>query len=167
MPVRFEHKLKGCPAEKSKPLRIIFMPVKNASVKEVPVRMGFNKKTFSSVHETEKDRAVHTSLIKRDPEVVIDHLKSVYLVIPHAVVFRQDDLDIVSPYLEFVAQTVNNVCEAPYFGSRGALRRDHNNIHLLPLIIGNWQLTTFYHNKNQITAKLGRGSVSRAAHYGF
>src|SRR5208283_2689406 len=47
MLVRLEHKLKGSPAEKSKPFRIIAMTVKNTSVKEVPLRMRFDEKTFS------------------------------------------------------------------------------------------------------------------------
>src|SRR5271169_5972207 len=67
MLVRLEHKLKGRPAEKSKPLGIILMTVKNSSVEEVPVRMGFDKETFSSMGKTEKNGAMHPSLIKRDP----------------------------------------------------------------------------------------------------
>jgi hypothetical protein len=35
--VRLEHKLKGRPAKKSKPFRVIVMTVKNTSVKEVPL----------------------------------------------------------------------------------------------------------------------------------
>src|SRR5208337_2929921 len=67
MPVRLEHKLKGRPAEKSKPFRIIVMTVKNTSIEEVLLRMGFDKKTFSSVDETEKYGTMHPPLIKRDP----------------------------------------------------------------------------------------------------
>src|SRR5208283_1543725 len=54
MLVGLEHKLKGRPAEKSKPLGIIIMAVKNTSIKEVFLGMRLNKKTFSSVDETEK-----------------------------------------------------------------------------------------------------------------
>jgi len=67
MLVRLEHKLKGRPAKKSKPLGIIAVTVKNTSIKEVPLRMGFDKKAFSSMDETEKDGAMYPSLIKRDP----------------------------------------------------------------------------------------------------
>jgi hypothetical protein len=96
--------------------------------------MRFDKKAFSSVDETEKDRAMHPSLIKRDPQVVIGHFQPVDLIIPHAVVFRQNDLDIVSPDIEFVAETVNNICEAPHFGGRGTFRSDHDYVHMLPLV---------------------------------
>jgi hypothetical protein len=67
MLVRLEHKLKGRPAEKSKPLGIIAVTVKNTSIKKVSLRMGLDKKTFSSMDKTEKDGAMHPSLIKRDP----------------------------------------------------------------------------------------------------
>jgi hypothetical protein len=67
MLVRLEHKFKRRSAKKSKPLGIIAVTVKNTSIKEVPLRMGFDKKTFSSMDETEKDGAMHPSFIKRDP----------------------------------------------------------------------------------------------------
>src|SRR5208337_3835511 len=130
MLVRLEHKLKGRPAEKSKPLGIIAVTVKNTSIKEVPLRMGFDKKAFSSMDKTEKDGAMHPSLIKRDPQVVIGHPQPVDLVIPHAVIFRKYDLDIVAPDLKFVAETVNNVCQAPHFGGRRAFGSDHHYVHL-------------------------------------
>src|SRR5208283_690853 len=120
------------PAEKSKPLGIIVVAVKNISVEKVPVRMRLNKKTFSSMDKTEKNRAMHPVVIKRDPKVPIDHLQSVDMVIPHAVVFRQDDLDKVSPNFEFVAEPVNNVRESSHLCNRGTFRRDHYYIHFLP-----------------------------------
>ena len=131
--VGLEHELKCGPAEKNKPLGVVFMPVKNAPVKKVLLGMGLYEKTFSAVDKPEEDRAVDRVVIKGDPEVIVNLSKAVDVVITHAIVFRQDDLNIIAPYFQFMRKPVYDIGEPSHLGNRRAFRRNHHDEHLFLL----------------------------------
>jgi hypothetical protein len=125
-----QHKFQGGPAEKDETLRVVVMTVVNASVKEVPVRMGLDEEAFPSVDEPEEDRTVDPVIVKGNLEVVVHPSETVDMIVAHTVVFRKDDLYAVPPQLKFVAEPVNYVCKTTNFGSRRTFRRNTDDEHL-------------------------------------
>jgi hypothetical protein len=129
MLVRLQHEFKCCPAEKGEPFRIIVVAVINAAVEKVPVRMGFNEEAFPAVDKPEEDGTVNLVIIEGDPEIAIHLLETVDVIIAHAVVFGEDDLHRVPPYLKLVGEAVYYICQAAHFCNGCTLRCDGNNKH--------------------------------------
>jgi hypothetical protein len=133
MLVGLEHELKGGLAEKDKPFRVVLLPVKNTPVEKVLIGVGLDEKTFSPVDKPEEDRAVDRTAIEGYPEVVVHPGEAVDVVITHAIVFRQDDLNIIAPYFQFVRKPVYDIGEPSHLGDRRAFRRNHHDEHLFLL----------------------------------
>jgi nucleotide-binding universal stress UspA family protein len=68
-------------------------------------------------------------IVKGNVEVAVGLLEPVDLVITHAVVFRQDDLDVVAAQFELVAEPEYHIAESAHFCYRGAFGRYHDDEH--------------------------------------
>ncbi len=118
MLIGFKHELECCPAEKGKAFRIIIITIKDSAVKKVMFRMSIYEKTFTPMDKPEKYGTVNPLVIIWNPQVIVNFLKRVNLVIPHAVVFRKDDLNVVAPDLKFTAESVYHICKSADLGNR-------------------------------------------------
>jgi hypothetical protein len=67
--------------------------------------------------------------VERHPEFIERGLEPPDVVISHAVVLGQDDLDIVATYLKLPTQTKDHVRETAHLGHGSALRGHLNNVH--------------------------------------
>jgi hypothetical protein len=76
---------------------IVYSTVIVTSIKEVIARMGLNKETESSVYPTAENRAVNGTVIPRYPQIPISIVESPDLVVPHAIVHGENNLDAVTP----------------------------------------------------------------------
>jgi hypothetical protein len=94
--------------------------VKHAAVEKVFIKMGVNKETSAAVDETEKHGAVDPPVIIGDPQIIKDLLKPVYMVVAHAVILREYDLNIIAPYFKLTAESEHNIGKTAYFGYRCA-----------------------------------------------
>ena len=56
------------------------------------------------------------------------------LVVPHAVILGQNDLDGVPAYLKLATKTENHISEAANLGDRRELRGNHDNEHEKPCL---------------------------------
>jgi hypothetical protein len=126
----FQQKFERCSGEKSEPFGIIAVAVKAAAVEKVLLKMGINEKTPAAVDKAEENRAVDHTAVIGNPEIIKYLLKRVYVVITHAVILGEYDLNVIPPYFEFTAESVYNIAEAAYFGHGRAFRRNHDNIHI-------------------------------------
>ena len=55
-------------------------------------------------------------------------------VVPHAVVFRQDDFDAIAAKLELAAEPEHDVAKTADLYDRGAFRGHHDYVHRLTII---------------------------------
>jgi len=109
VPVCLKHEFQRGLAEKSKPLGIVMMAVKNASVKEILVRVGFYEKTLKVVCEAKVHIASKVLVVKGNPEIAIDFVKIVDAIIAHAIVFGQHDLHGVPADRQFMRKPLNDI----------------------------------------------------------
>jgi hypothetical protein len=121
--------------------------VVDSTVKEISVRMGIYEEALAAVDETEEDRAVDPMVIKGNPEVIICPLKTINVVIPHTVIFGENNLHIVPPYIKLMTESVYDIGKATYFSYWCTLRCNHHNKHFsIPLIEFLVMIpNTFYH----------------------
>lgn len=131
--VRFEHELKSGPREKSEPFGIVPVTIVYAALKEPSIGVRIYEKTFPAMNEAEKNGAMHPPVVKRHPQVAIRFLEAVNLVVSHAVVFWEYDLDGVASDFEFVREPVYYIPEASDLCHRSALRGYEDDKQVSPL----------------------------------
>ena len=92
--------------------------------------MGVDKETSAAVDKSEKHGAVDPAVIIGDPQIIKDLHQPVYMVIAHAVILREYDLNIITPDFKFTAESEYNIGKTAYFGYRCAFRCYHNDVHM-------------------------------------
>jgi hypothetical protein len=107
------------------------MTIVNTAVKKIIMRMGFDKETPSPMYEAEEDRAVYPLIMKRDPEVMKCLLKPVNMVISHAVILGEYDLDGIPPDLKLTAESEDHISKTTNFGHRSTLCCNHDDKHVV------------------------------------
>src|ERR1043166_192217 len=90
--VALEHELQRGPAEKSKPLIVIGLPVKSTPIKKIVLGMRFDKKTFAAVNKPEINAAMDGIVVPRHPKVIERDSQVIDMIVAQAIVLRQDDL---------------------------------------------------------------------------
>src|SRR5258708_25136627 len=105
------------------------MDVKYAAIEKNLIRMRLDKKTFAAMDEPEVNAAMHCAVIPRHPQILIGDLEAVNLIVPQAIVLRQNDFDGIATRLQLAAQTIHDISETADFGDRRALRRYHDYVH--------------------------------------
>ncbi len=93
--------------------------------------MGVYEEAFSAVDKTEEHGTIHLVIIKGDPEIVIDFPETVDVVVAHAVVLGEDDLDRVSPYLDLMGQSVYHIRKSAHLCNRCTLGCDGYDEHMV------------------------------------
>jgi len=114
MLVRLEHEFHRRPAEKREPFSVVVMPVKNAPVEEISLRMWFDEEAFQAIHPSNIHIAMNPLIVVRHPKVAIGFGQTRDPVIARTVVLRQDDLDCVAANGQFFRQAVNDVRQTAY-----------------------------------------------------
>ena len=64
--------------------------------------MRFNKETFEVIHKAEVHIAMDMLVMVRDPEITVSLVETVDPVVPHAIVFGENDLYGIPAYGEFI-----------------------------------------------------------------
>ena len=95
------------------------MPAEGVQLMSHKDILRFNEITAPPVNHAEEDGAANAVPHPRDPEIMVGDVESPDLVIPEAVVLRQNDFDIVAANLEFSAQTEDDIGEPSYLGDWG------------------------------------------------
>ena len=62
--------------------------------------MGLDKETFSVVNKTKPYGAMDMAAVPGNPKIIKCFTKSPNMVIPHAIIFRQDNFDAVTPHFK-------------------------------------------------------------------
>src|SRR5262249_36235169 len=63
------------------------------------------------------------------PQIVVGDSEPIDLIVAHAVVLRQNDVDGIAAPLELTAEAKDHFAEAAGLGDRGTLGGHHHNIH--------------------------------------
>src|SRR5262249_2761254 len=129
MLVRLEHEFERGPREKSKPLDVIMMPIKDAPVEKVMIRMWIDEKTFQPFHESKVYVAMDPLVVVWHPKITVRFRETPDTVVAHAIIFGQDDFDWIAANAKFPGQALHNIAEAADFCRRCAFGRDHYNEH--------------------------------------
>jgi len=124
-----EEELERRLGEEGEPHVLVREAVVRAPLEEVIVGVRLNEEALAAVHEAKPDGAPDAVVEPRDPEVLVAHLQAPDVVVPHAVVLREDDLHRVPADLQLAAQAEDHVAEAPDLGDRRALGGDHDDVH--------------------------------------
>src|SRR6266571_1183709 len=124
---RFEHELEGGPAKKGESERIIVVSVNGSAVEEVVAGMRLDEKAFAPVHEAEPDRSGDAAVVPRNPQVFVGLGQPKNLVVTHAVILGQKDLQCVAAQFQRPAQSVHHVGQTAHFGYRRQFWRDHHD----------------------------------------
>src|SRR5436190_3602411 len=107
-----EHEFQCRAREKGKALVVVSLPVKHSAMEKIVVRMRLDKEAFASVNEAEINAAMDGVIVPGNPKVLVSDLQVEDLIVPHAIVLGQDDLDRVAPDLQFPAQAEHDVAQA-------------------------------------------------------
>ena len=124
-----EHEFQSGPAEKGESQDVIVVAVNTPAIKEVIPRLRVDEKTLAPVHEAEPDGRVDSAVVPGNPQVLIRLGQSPYLVVTHAVVLGQDDLDCIAAQFQLPAQSKNHIGKTAHFGHRRQFRRNHHDKH--------------------------------------
>src|SRR5579883_2773494 len=82
-----------------------------------------------AVDESEPHGAMNGTAVPGHPQVLVGDGEPVDLVVAHAVVLRQNDVDGIVPPLELAAEAKDHFAEAAGLGDRGTLGGHHHDIH--------------------------------------
>jgi len=104
------------PAEEGKAHRVVVETVKRTTVEKIVLRVGLDEKALAPVDKAEPHGAGHGRAVPRHPEIFIDFMQAPDLVVPHAIVLGQNDLDRVPTDLDLTAQPVDHIGEPTDFG---------------------------------------------------
>jgi hypothetical protein len=118
----FQHEFQGGPAKESESQVIVGLTVESSAIEKICRGMGLDEEAFAAMNETEINCAMNRLLVPRHPEVLIRNAQIVNLIVPQAVVFRQDDFDGVPADLQLAAQAKDHVPQSSNFGDWSALR---------------------------------------------
>ena len=123
------HELQGRLGQEREPGRIIRRAVQVAPAEELVRAVRVDEEALPAVHEPEPHRAVHGPAVPGHPQVLIGDREPEDLVVVHAVVFRQDDLDGVAAQLQLPAQPEDDLPQPARLRRRRTLRRNHHHEH--------------------------------------
>ena len=98
--------------------------IEGSAVEKIVLGVRLNKVALTPMNEPKPDGAGNRTAVPRDPEFFPNFVKSPDLVVPHAVVFRQNDLNIIATNLEFAAEPEYDVGETSNLRYRSQFRRD-------------------------------------------
>ena len=112
------------PGKEGEALHIVVEAVDAAAVEEVVMGVRLDEEALAPMHEAEEDGAVDGPLEPGHPEVAIDLVQFVDLIVAQVGVFGQDDLDMVAADGVFAADAEDHVCQAADLGHRGHLGGD-------------------------------------------
>src|SRR5438552_2001816 len=113
-----EQELERRTAEKRKALIVIRLAVKNPPMKEVVVRVGFDKKAFAPVNEPKINAAMDRIIIPWHPEIFEGKAQIVNLVVAQTIILRQDDLDGIAANFQFAAEPENDIAQSSHLRDR-------------------------------------------------
>ncbi|OQB89622.1 MAG: hypothetical protein BWX86_02415 [Verrucomicrobia bacterium ADurb.Bin122] len=125
----FQHELQRGFAEEGETLVVVVVPVVNAPVEEILLRVRLDEEALPSMHEAEVHGAMHGALVPRHPQILHRDLQTVDFLVAHAVVLREDDLDRITADLELATQAENHIAQPAYLGDRCAFWGNHYNVH--------------------------------------
>ena len=128
--VAFEHELECCPAKKSKSLVIVPVTVENPPIEEVLIRMRFDEEAFAAMNEAEINAAMNAVIVPGNPQIFERKPQIEDLVVAQAVVFRQDNLDVIPANFQFAAQPKHDVAQSAHFGNGSAFGSNHYDVHV-------------------------------------
>ena len=129
---RLEQELHRRLAKEGEAQRIVVKPVERPAIEEVVLGMGFDEEALTPMDEPEPDGTEDLLIVPRDPELFPDLVKAPDLVVPHAVVFGQDDLDRATADFQLAAQPKKNISKPPDLRHGSQFRRNHCNEHAGP-----------------------------------
>ncbi len=124
-----QQELEGRLAEERESLGVVREPVVGAAVEITLRRARLDEVALAAMRKAEPDRARNRAAVPRYPQLVVDDVQVPDLVLAHAVVPGQDDLDGVATDLEFAAQAEYHVGQAADLGNWCALGCDHHDVH--------------------------------------
>ena len=127
--VGFQHELESRLGKEGHPHMFVGITIVGAALEKIILRVRIDKIAFPAMHKAEPDRARNSAAVPGYPQVVIGWLQPPDVVIPHAVILGQNDLDGVAANLQFSAQAKNHICQTTDFGNRGTFRCHHHDIH--------------------------------------
>ena len=171
MLVRREHEFHGRPAEEGESLNVIVMPVKNAAIKKIVVRMWLDKEALQPFHESEINIAVNPLIVVRHQEIAVSFGQTPDAVIPHAIILGQNDLDRITANAELAGQSLNNVPKPADLCGWSALGRDHCDEHGVLNGLNRVECVKWVQRRNDKTligpASSGRSFESEKVKHGF
>ena len=130
-PVVLEQEFQRRLAEKGEAADIILEAVEMTAIEEVVRGMRLNEKALAALDKAKPDRAVDSAVIPRHPQILHADLQAPNLVITHAVILGQDDMDFIATDFQFPAEAINHVRQPADFRHRGAFGSNLHNVHKL------------------------------------
>src|SRR5205823_5577257 len=106
------------------------MSVKDAAVEKIMLRMRIDKKASQALYKPEMDFAPDPPVVIWHPKIIVDFAESEDTVVSQAIVFWQDNLYMVSPNGQLVAESLDYVPQATNFGNRSTFGAGHHNVHV-------------------------------------
>src|SRR5208282_5258097 len=92
----FPEKLHRRTGEKGEPHHVVVKAVDVDAVEKLVGGMRLYKIAFAPVHEAEKHRAVDRPSVPGHPKIAIGFAEPPDMVVPQAVIFGEDDLDMIA-----------------------------------------------------------------------
>ena len=125
MLVRFEDEFQRRTAKESESFNVVIVPVKNPPIEKIVVRMRVDKKAFEALHEPEVNVAVNPLAVVRHPKIAVGFGQVPDAIVPHVVVFREDDLNRIAANVKFSGKVLNDVTELADFCGGSAFGGNH------------------------------------------
>jgi hypothetical protein len=85
------------------------MSIKCPPVEEVLKRMGFDEETLQTLHKTKEYIAMKVLVMVRNPEITVRLLETPNPIVPHAIVFRQNNLYSIPPCIKLTGKPLNHI----------------------------------------------------------
>jgi hypothetical protein len=79
------------------------------AIEKILLRMGINKKAQPTVYPTAEDRTVNHTPIPGHPEIAIGLVQPPNVVVAHAVVLGQDDLNTIAAQFQLTTQAIDYI----------------------------------------------------------
>jgi len=124
-----EQKLQRRLAEKREPAHIVREAIKMAAIEEIVLGMGLDEEAFAAVNEAEPHRAMNSAVVPGHPQIFHADLQSPDLVVAHAIVFRQDDVNLVAADFQLPAQAEDHIAQSANFRYGGAFGGNLYDVH--------------------------------------
>src|SRR5215471_13385039 len=127
--ISVDHEFDGSLGEESESFGIVCVSVQAFPAEEVCCRMWLYEETLPPARVAEPYRAEDSAVVPGHPQIVVAGCQAPDIGVTQAGVLRQDDLDRVSSYLEFAAQTRYHIPEPARLSRWRAFGRHHDDIH--------------------------------------